>query len=77
MCGDCMYITYDKENDVLYIKYKEGKIMESEEISEGIIVDYDEKGEIIGIEILNFKERSDFNLKEFILSEGKNISVIL
>ncbi len=72
-----MYINYDKESDVLYIKYKDEKIVESDEIGKGIIVDYDEKGEIVGIEILNFKERKDFNLKEFILSEGKTISVIL
>ncbi len=72
-----MYITYDKESDVLYIKYKDEKIVESDEISNGIIVDYNEKGEIVGIEVLNFKERDDFNLKEFVLSEGRNISVIL
>ncbi len=77
MVGDYMYITYDKESDVLYIKYKDEKIVESDEISKGIIVDYNEKGEIVGIEILNFKERDDFNLKEFVLSEGRNISVIL
>ncbi|NPA38381.1 MAG: DUF2283 domain-containing protein [Candidatus Nanohaloarchaeota archaeon] len=72
-----MYLAYDKENDVLYIKYKDEKIVESDEISKGIIVDYNEKGEIVGIEILNFKRRDDFNLKEFVLSEGKNISVSL
>ena len=72
-----MYLSYDKENDVLYIKYKKDKIEESEEIKEGIIIDYNKEGEIVGIEIVGFKKRKDFDIKEFIISEGKNINVIL
>lgn len=50
-----MKIKFDEEADVVYIRFKEGKIAESDEIKEGLIVDYDEKGNPIAIEILNAK----------------------
>ena len=43
---------YDKESDTLTLTLKKQKIYESEEISEDIIVDYDRKGNIVSIEIL-------------------------
>ncbi len=55
-------IKYDRAGDVLYIKLRDGKIVESEEIGPGVIVDYNEKGEIIGIEVLWFSRRKiDFS----------------
>jgi uncharacterized protein YuzE len=47
-------IRYDKYVDALYIKFKEGKVVESDEIAPGIIVDLNENNEIIGVEILGF-----------------------
>ncbi len=53
-----MRIIYDPEADALYISFtSQGKYAESEEIEQGIIVDYSEDGKIIGIEILNVKEK--------------------
>lgn len=47
-------VFYDSETDILYIKLKERvKIAESEEINRGTIVDYDSKGGVVGIEILD------------------------
>lgn len=51
-----MKIRYDKEADAIYLRFREGKIAESDEIKNGIIVDYDSKGKPIAIEILNAKE---------------------
>lgn len=51
-----MKIRYDKEADAIYLRFREGKIEESDEIKNGIIVDYDSKGKPIAIEILNAKE---------------------
>ena len=51
-------MTYDKIADALYIKLKNDKIQESEEISPGVIVDYNYDGEIVGIEILWFSKRN-------------------
>lgn len=51
-----MRIKYDKEADVIYLRFREGKIAESDEIKEGMIVDYDAKGRPLAIEILNAKD---------------------
>lgn len=51
-----MIITYDSEADVLYIRFREGKIEESDEVSEGFIVDYDTKRKPIAMEILDASE---------------------
>ena len=48
-----MRISYDTKADALYIRLKRAKIDESDEIAEGIIVDYDEKGKPVGIEFLD------------------------
>jgi len=48
-----MKIKYDKEVDILYIHFSEGKIVESDEDKPGIILDYDDKGNIVGIEVIN------------------------
>lgn len=46
-----MVIKYNKEIDAIYIKFSDAKIFESDEEKPGIILDYDESGNIIGIEI--------------------------
>lgn len=51
-----MKITYDSEADALYIRFREGEIEESDEVSEGFIVDYDPVGKPIAIEILDASE---------------------
>jgi uncharacterized protein YuzE len=46
-----MVFEYHKETDMLYIKLADGVSVESEEVSPGVVVDYDEKDRAIGIEI--------------------------
>ena len=46
-------VNYDSNADVLYIVAKKGKEEEFMEIAPGINVELDEKGEVVGIEILN------------------------
>ncbi len=45
-------IFYDKKADILYIVLKEGKEEYAEEINPNIVVEFNEKNEPIGIEIL-------------------------
>jgi len=52
-----MEIRYDSEADAMYIKFRDGDYEISEEIREGVILDLDKNNEIIGIEILDAKER--------------------
>ena len=57
-----MKISYYSETDTFYIELKEVPSIESEELAEGIVVDYDENGEIIGIEIERASERKEVEL---------------
>ena len=47
-----MKINYDPKADALYIKLTNLEVQESDEVGKGIIIDYDSKGEPIGIEVL-------------------------
>ena len=51
-----MKISYDAEADALYICFRDGKIEESDEVSEGFIVDYDADRKPIALEILDASE---------------------
>lgn len=50
-----MKIKYDSETDSLYVILSNDKIVESEETSKDVIVDYNEKNEVVAIEILHVK----------------------
>jgi len=52
-----MKISYDPKYDVMYIKFSDAKIADTVEVDEGIIIDYGEHGEIVGIEIINASVR--------------------
>lgn len=52
-----MRMTWDKKADALYIRFDEAKIIESEEVSDGIILDFDASGRIVGFEMLYLRER--------------------
>jgi uncharacterized protein YuzE len=60
-----MLINHDSKGDVLYFKLGSGPVKESEEIVEGIVVDYNQDGEICGIEIISFSKQN-YNLNELI-----------
>jgi len=48
-----MRIEIDNKNDALYFRLSDESVEECEEISEGIILDYDEEKNVVGIEISN------------------------
>jgi uncharacterized protein YuzE len=47
----------DEPADALYIRLQESATVESEEVNPGVILDFDEDGRVVGIEILNVRER--------------------
>ena len=51
-----MSITYDREVDVLYIRFKEVTVT-TKHLAEGIAADYDADGRLAGIEILGAVKR--------------------
>ena len=52
-----MRIKIDLGSDALYFRISEEPREESEEVNSGLIVDYDASGRVVGIEILNVKEK--------------------
>jgi len=51
-----MRISYDEKTDSLYVRLKETPYYESDEVKQGILLDYDDKGNLIAIEILDASE---------------------
>ena len=56
-----MRMRYSQEADAIYIRLNENKIVNSDEISDGLIADYDENGNVVGIEILWASEKADID----------------
>lgn len=55
-----MRLKIDRENDALYLRLdEEAHIVESEEVQPGVILDFDESGRMVGIEILSLSTRTD------------------
>ena len=48
-----MKVNYDEQSDAMYIRFSDSSCYESDEVKKGIILDYDEQGRVIGIEILD------------------------
>lgn len=57
-----MKFKYYPDTDTLYIEIKDIPSVESEEISEGIVLDYDKDGNIVGIEIEGIRNLKDLSL---------------
>ncbi len=58
-----MKVKYDKENDVLYISLNNNAIAESDSEKPGLILDYDNEENIVGIEVLNASKKVERPLK--------------
>ena len=53
-----MILKIDKDSDALYFRLDEKAIVESEEVRPGVILDFDAKGQVVGVEILNISSRA-------------------
>ena len=62
-----MRLKYYRDTDSLYIDLTSKPSAESREISEGVMLDYDAAGNLVGIDIDNASRKID--LKEVILSK--------
>jgi uncharacterized protein YuzE len=62
-----MKLNYHPDTDSLYIDLSERPSTESREISEGVVVDYDADGRLVGIDIDNATNKVE--LKTLILSK--------
>jgi uncharacterized protein YuzE len=53
-----MRLKVDEQADALYLTLGESAVTESEEVSPGIIMDYDDQGRVIGVELLHLSKRA-------------------
>lgn len=59
-----MKLKIDEKADALYFRLDDSEIIESEEVSSGIVIDFNKEGKIVGIEILGLSKRTNkINLK--------------
>jgi uncharacterized protein YuzE len=54
-----MKLTVDRETDALYFRLDDSPIVESEEVQPGVVLDFDEHGQVVGVEMLRISERVD------------------
>jgi uncharacterized protein YuzE len=54
-----MIVKLDKDADALYFRLDESRIVESEEIQPGVILDFDELNQVIGVEFLGVSLRAN------------------
>ena len=62
-----MKLNYHPDTDSLYIDLSEQTSVESREISDGVVLDYDAKGNLVGIDIDNASVKVD--LRKLIVSK--------
>ncbi len=52
-----MEISYDKEADAMYIEILDGEFAKNKKVDDFTIIDFDKKGNILGIELLDVSKR--------------------
>ena len=60
-----MKVEYDVTTDSMYISLKEGVSAESEEVSDGVALDFDDAGKVVGIDIQHASQRADIDKLSF------------
>jgi uncharacterized protein YuzE len=53
-----MRLKVDKASDALYFRLDEGAIVDSEEVRPGVVLDFNECGQVIGVEVLGIHART-------------------
>jgi uncharacterized protein YuzE len=56
-----MKIKYYKEVDSLYLDLSSKKSVESREVSDGVVLDYDGEGNLVGIDVEHASEKLDIS----------------
>ena len=70
-------IEFDPTVDAGYIYLANGKVLESEEIAPGIVLDYDDKNNIIGIEILDLHKQTNSTIEKLPLTIQQYVHTLI
>ena len=61
-----MKLSIDKKADALYLKLDESEIVDTLEVSPGVVLDYNESKQVVGVEVLYLSKRTpDLDLAAF------------
>jgi uncharacterized protein YuzE len=71
-----MIFEYYPETDMLYLKLADVASSESEEIAAGVVLDFDEQNQIVGIEIEDASKRIDLSHLELKALPITSISIL-
>jgi uncharacterized protein YuzE len=53
-----MTLKVDEKADALYLRLDDSRIIESEEVSPGVVLDFNAENQVLGVEVLNLSKRS-------------------
>jgi len=70
-----MKITYDKEADAMYVELTDKKFSKCKEVDKNTILDLDEEGNVIGIEILFVSKRFHNKIPHSIIVENLSSNI--
>ena len=56
-----MLISYDKATDSLYIHLANRASVESDEVKDGVVLDFDANGALVGIDVQHASDRADLS----------------
>ena len=56
-----MKISYDKATDSLYIHLSDRASVDSDEVTDGVVLDYDANGALVGIDVQHASDRADLS----------------
>jgi uncharacterized protein YuzE len=56
-----MKINYDKATDSLYIHLSDRPSVDSDEVQDGVVLDFDANGALVGIDVQHASQRTDIS----------------
>jgi len=68
-----MKIEYSKHADAIYVYFKEDYVASSREIEDGVVIDFDKEGQLIGIEVLDVTQR--FRMSDIVNVNIENLPI--
>jgi uncharacterized protein YuzE len=57
--GGAVKVTFNEQDDALYVRLDQTAIVESEEVRPGVILDFDSNDQVVGVELLGVVDRID------------------
>jgi len=67
-----MRLKVDRESEALYLSLDESAIVESEEVRPGVILDFDARDNVVGVEILGLSKRVAEELLRVVQVESRS-----